>query len=379
MENIVIFLRPLKGALPPFLLVVNMSLILLAHINESLAISMFYFQIAFSFFTWFFLWGKLKKNRVFLKANKALLLLLSIYIVNIFLVGNASVKTILYSILIFPCVAYLIFFNNTNRIVCHALIIMPLVFVLYRLFVLGIDPEEIFINSRNYIVFYLVLFSLPYYYNCGINRELPLILYPVITVLIALFIIGRGGIIMSFIILFGWLFEYSIDNKKSGRFLMLLLVLCLVYILSTVDFDMYDGMFSRFEEKSLDSEARTEGWNEYLRSLSNPINMVLGSKIKTLYYVSTYLDGSLHNSYLATHARMGLFCFFLFFVIVKTLLKLLKNKYFYLFFLFLAICIKGYVDLDFPGVNVGGDINILVLFILYLSLSTKRKKINEFS
>ena len=364
----------LHGFFPTVLLLCSMPLILLSRLPYSFSEYVIYLQLPLSLVCHAYLFTKLKEKSVYRRFIITIVALTGVFLFNMLVVGNITVKQILYAAVILPSITLLIIFVRIKTIWCHLLIVFALVVIIYRWFVIGLDPEEITINSRNYIVFYLFLYALPYYYKCYVEEKRPIIIYPVICFVLALLAIGRGSIIMSVILLFGWFYSMVTSSKHKLAVLLFLTAIVVYYIYYELDSDFLDLYFSRFENKGLNSDGRNRGWAEYMNSLSNPLNLILGTPINSLRIVRCDLDGSLHNSYMTLHARMGLACLAYFFLMVKSFVILYKNRVGLLFFYFLAVAVKAYVDADFPGVSVGGDINIYVMYILGLLLVSPKKK-----
>lgn len=353
-----------KSFVATILLVCSLPLVFISRIEEYVTIGA-YVQLVLGLLSYFLISYNLKADKRFNKFITQLFTFFIALLINLFLIGNFELKQLLYGIIIMPAIALLLFFFNYSRFIALIPFCLVLFFIIYRWFVLGLGADGVTINSRNYIVYHLFISSLPYIIYCYRHNERPVVLMPVIFMAAALFAIGRGGIIMSNIFFIGWLVS-KISNSKHKFFIFSLILILLVTIVSLlINNDTIDVFFSRFEERGLESTARTDAWKQYIGSLADPFNLLFGTRVSTLSQVHA-LEDSLHNSYLTLHARMGLFCVPYLYLAISGYFVLLKKKAFLLVAYFGALLIKGFVDADFPCANVGGDIYMYLLMLVYI-------------
>jgi len=295
---------------------------------------------------------------------------LSFFLMNMLLVGNSDIKQIVYGVLIMPCLAALLFFYKIRHRV--SLVLFYSIALFFGTYILHNGPftnneTEILTNSRNYVSFFVLLYSLPYFIHCYDFNKVPSLAVPIICVLISIFAIGRAGIIGSFILLTGILYLKMIQNNKLRIvYRMAFFLILFTTITIGVNDDLIDVYFSRFSENGMDSYGRIDAWLEYIKSLTNPVNILLGSRIKSLDYTTWYLEGSLHNSYLTLHARLGMIGLLLIFFMIKGLWQLIKQRCYPIIPIIAALLIKGITDADTAGAYSGGDIYVFYLALVYM-------------
>lgn len=366
---------------PNLMLLMLYPCIFLSRLSIMQGIHIIYPQCLLSIICFIYTWRKCR-SQILLKFCKIICVVLLAILCNLFFVGNADVKMIINSVIIMPCLAMLLYFFRIKRIVAILIFYSTAFCILFFAFTGAFTLDTMLVNSRNYISYFIVLNSLPYFIYCHNEYTIPSLLPPLICLFIAVLAIGRGGILMA-LILVGGVLLLNINQKGIKGFLYkiiiaLLIVIILTYGLSPEFFDMY---FSRFVEEGISSEGRSDGFSEYLKTLINPINFIFGTSIKDLPYVYNYLNGSLHNSYLTLHARLGLMGMFLIYAMIIGFCKIIKNKNYSLSFVFLALLLKGVTDADTGGSFTGGDIYVFFLVLIYLSskrtLSERKNYINK--
>ena len=365
-------LRILTGTVPYTLLLSSFLLILLSRLSGEMSHYCFYFQVALAGISHLYLFVKLNRKRVYIRFLCLLVLFLLSFLLNYLFVKNISFKQIIFAIVIMPSIAMLMFFIKCNKMKLHIFFFFACLVIALR-WIITKTPESITINSRNYVVYYLFLYALPYYYYCSKERELPIILYPMLCILTAILAIGRGGIIMSLILMIGWMFGY-IGKAKHKYIVITFICLCsLGIVFSVVDQQFLDRYFSRFQSEGIIETGRETARNEYIGSLTELRNIIFGSDLKQFWYIQYVLNGSLHNSFLTVHARIGIVCVVYYILLLKGLIVLFKEKSWFLLFFYIAVLTKAFIDADFPGVSVGGDIYVYLLFLISLSQVDKRE------
>ncbi len=314
---------------------------------------------------------------IFKKFVLLLFAVLTFLLFNMFLVGNTDIKNIVYGVFILPCLGALLFFYRVNYwvsvVLFYSVAIFLGIYVYENGFLVSMD-NEILLNSRNYMSYFVIVYSLPYFVHCHDYNKTPSLLIPTTCVLIAIYTLGRTGIVSSMLILVGVLY-IKMTQKKSSKLLYRGILIFAVTFLAFVGLsnEFIDTYFSRFAEEGLSSAGRTPAWIEYLDSLLNPVNFLLGTKIETLKYTSIQLNGSLHNSFLTLHAREGVIGFILVFYLIMGTWYLFKNKCYPVFIVIVALLFKGLTDADMGGTYSGGDIYVFYLALIYIYYSKKKK------
>lgn len=355
---------------PNLMLLILYPCIFISRLTIMQGIHIIYLQFILSIICFIYAWKKCR-SLLLRKYYKILGIVFGAILCNLILVGNAGIKEVINAVFIMPCLAMLLYFFRIKKIVALIIFYFTAFCVLFLFFTGAFTLDTLLVNSRNYVSYFMVLNILPYFVYCNKENVNPSILPPLMCLFIAVLAIGRGGILMA-LILVGGVLLLNLGQKGFKGFLykisvLIIVVLIVIYGLSPDFMDLY---FSRFMEKGLTSEGRGDGYLDYIRSLSNPINIILGTPIIEVPYVYKYLGGSLHNSYLTLHARLGFVGIYLIYVMIIGFIKICKRKRYSLLFVFAALLLKGVTDADTGGNFTGGD--IYVYFLLLIFLSSKR-------
>ena len=172
---------------------------------------------------------------------------------------------------------------------------------------------------------------------------------------------------MSTLLFVGWLL--MLLKTTEHKFLVWTILIFIIAFTIHVGFisENFELLFSRFEEKGIESSNRTNAWSQYIDySLSGFINFLFGTKTHQVPLVRD-LDDSIHNSYLTAHAYLGILCVYYLYLAFKGYWSFIKQKHFFLIAFFGAFLIKAIVDADFPCTAVGGDIYICILILTGLN------------
>lgn len=369
-RSVVMEYEVLKGFIPNVLLFVSFSLILLSRTDQNMVHICIFIQTFVAAITHFYLNTRLRHFRIYNKLLMFLLICGVVLFLNLMLVGNITLKMIIYAVIIMPSIAMLIFFGKIQTSWLYAIFFFALAFIVIRWWLVG-DPNIVTVNSRNYLGTYLVLYSLPYYFNCYKNRILPNLALPLITLTVSILAVGRGGILVSLIILIGWLFEYHDHSKHKYIVVGFIIMLGLGMIVTISSTGVVNKYFSRFEAEGFFSSIRAGLYAEYLNSLMVIRNFFLGTNLDSLPLIA-FRGSSVHNSYLYAHARMGIFSFIYVYYIAKGFFTLFREKSWFFVFYFMAVLIKAFIDSDFPATPVGADIYVFFLILVYMSYKEEK-------
>lgn len=314
-------------------------------------------------FTQVVLYVKLRNNQLYIRFMKKYIFFIALMCINFVLVHNFELKQLLHGAITLPALAMLIYFFD-YRILVY-LLPFGLVFflIIFKWFILGLGPDEITVNSRNYIVYFLFIYAMPYLFHCYRTDKIPSIILPLLFVVIAILAIGRASIIMSVFFLVGWLMMLL----KTTKYKLLMWGLIFVIIVYTIHIgffsDNFSLLFSRFEKEGFESSNRTDAWLQYITySFASIKNLLFGTRTHTVPLVKKLSD-SIHNSYLTAHAYLGIGFVYYLYLAFRGYFVFVKQRH-YLMIAFLgALLIKAFVDADFPCTAVGGDIYICVLIL----------------
>lgn len=261
------------------------------------------------------------KYLLFIIANIVFIILNSIMIRDGLLTG-ALISTIITGSL-----AYLIL----NKYIYHkSVYLIPFIlsagYIIYKLYLFG-DPNMVFVNSRNYVSFILIVSIIPYYFvtfRDGLNAKLRFSYYPaIITFLISSYTFGRSGVVSSFIILLALLIYWGRNNMKRKigvLFFAIFIVLGFIYYLDVMN--AYEEL-QRF--KTMKDGGRTNIIAELFDSNSY-YNYLVGFDASQLATYITY--GHLHSSLLNYFSVVGIIFFAYTLLCINFMYKLfLKNNY----------------------------------------------------
>ena len=367
----------LKGLIPSVLLFVSYALILLSRINPVMVHFCIFVQIIVAGATHLYIYCRLSRIRAYKKTIKYLLLYFIILMVNLLLVDNITFKMILYAVMIMPSISLLIFFSRIKTKWLYAIFFFAVCFIGVR-WIQVHDLNLLTVNSRNYLSFYLVIYALPYYFYCYKNNELPNIIFPVMTVVVSFMAISRGGIVISLILLTGWLVDYLSKTKHKYLVICIIAITMSYIVVISVPSNFVNRFFSRFATEGFKSPVRNKLYVEYISSLKNIPNLLFGTNLDSLPLIA-FWGSSVHNSYLYSHARMGIFSVLYIYMIIGGFVSVYRTKNCFFTFYFIAVLVKAFIDSDFPGTPVGGDIYVYLLMLIMFSYRQVRsqRKMNQ--
>lgn len=357
-----------KSVLVNLLLVISFFLVILGRLTFFPARNyVILIQLICAIITHIYVYNRCRKNQAYIRFFWLLICINIIFGINLFTIGNVTLRDICYSGIIGPSIALLLFFfdysKNVAKLIFYGIVLIFSTLLFSMLFTL----DDLTVNSRNYVSFYYFLFALPYFIYCS-NHKIAVSFIPIIIILcFAFYAVGRGGIIMSLILLAGIIFvKIFVEQRKYKIFRTIFIITIFSILYFVLSSELTSGLFSRFQEKQIESQSRFYAWAEYIMNLNNVPNIILGVKIQDLQYTNFMLYGSLHNSYLTLHAKMGIFSLMILLLIAKGFINLIKWKHLYTLIPLLCLFVKAFVDADFPGLPVGGD--IYLYYILLCSL-----------
>lgn len=242
------------------------------------------------------------------------------------------------------------------------------VFLIYM--VLGVDPENIFHVSRNYISVFMLIAVGMYYFACDKRDGLPSLIVALIFLVLMLYGIGRAGIAL------GVLFALVTFLAASGRRWYMMIFYVLVAVMFV--FWLYGGAsgygdvlymgIDRFERLGGGGQ-RDDINSEYLMSaLESLSGMLLGPDISLIPSI-VEVDGNPHNSYLRLHYGFSVLGFFAIAVIVVLAFwRLLKHKSYFM----LTVLVAALFRSAFDSAAFYGPLDILIFGVAYYALRDVR-------
>lgn len=212
----------------------------------------------------------------------------------------------------------------------------------------GVDPNQILSDrSQNMVGFYYLCFVVLYYFEEFKRGVVNYSIYPALSSLVlSLLLFGRSSIVISiFLMIFILYFNLKKSNSLNKLKILLLLssavIISLIYLNSFI-LNFLELGLSRFGQEGTDLTGRSEIWKTYINHFfGNLKNLVFGVPLNSDYIFIKH-DRNLHNSYLIAHSFFGLYAFYLFFIIAKSLK--FRSEYYFLSFLLILLLIRGFTD-----------------------------------
>lgn len=361
--------------MPNLLFFGQMVVIFIAMLPRFAGIHFIYVQFVVALFTFGYI-NKHKGNSIVLKAfYKFFVYYCLFYLINHFFCGNSSFKEVIHGLVVLPVIPLLLYHFHISSFGA----LLQFLFVTgYIIFVVltGVNPiDEVTYNSGNYLSYYAMLYSYPYYVTCYYEKKEPLIIVPIITLFVALISLGRGGIIASAALL---LFQLYNKIRKPGRtrwlYILSMIVIIIVVLRVGIGENLsmfFDDSLQKFDAYGVDSRGRSKSFEEYIPSLLNPLYLIFGPPIKEIPYIYIQLEGSPHISWLCLHSRIGIYAIFILVYVIIALKKLYKSNQFYILAIFLCLLMAGISNGDIGGYMVGGDSYLFFIILMYIEYKKK--------
>jgi hypothetical protein len=364
----------LKSFLTSILLIVQYTLLLLYLLSPNNFNTFLYISIFFSFISIFFVVFISNRKLVFWAILSIFIIALS-FSLNLLLIGNITEKLMVRSLIVNFSIALLLNTGSVSRKIGF-LIYLIFLLVILAAYIRSGDVQEIFPRqSKNYLTFYALVFSFPYVTTFIKIKQKPPILYVISFIILGVISFSRAGTIMGLVFFVGLFFLDSETNwKKRIKKLFYLVILSIIGIYMLQYIDSFEYIVNRFVEEGIQDSNRLEAWKEYIFELKSLKNVFLGVPLNDLRFVSIRLAGSLHNSFLQSHATGGLI-YLLFNIIVlylMTSLYIKKKNYIGLLIVFVFV-LRSFFDTNYPGAGLGD----IILYYYYFNYMLEQKESNS--
>lgn len=286
------------------------------------------------------------------------LLLNSIFIRNYFLLGaffNLTICSII-------GVRFSYFKLNSKILLIPFLFLT--IYILYRL-TLNLNPEFVFLNSRNYISFYLIITVIPYYLISFKNNLKPSYIPSLITVFLSFYSFGRAGIVSSILILVSVLIYYNKGLKLVYYFAIISSLIGI--LISTYLMEEFNSLkkFSSLEN-FLSDGGRSTIVSSYLNNLDF-FKVLLGVDVNADLPNQIAKYNHVHSSYINFHSAVGIGSLIFGYYSLQKLYQYFKiNKS--LSFLFMALILRASTDVGL----LFGYFDYVFWVFLFTSLNKKK-------
>ena len=290
-------------------------------------------------------------------------------IFNHFMVANYGLTMIFFELFINLGIASLLIVNKVNRKLYFILFVLFSIFCLILIY--GSNAQIMLRASRNYISIFLCILLLPYYSTFqNSNTERPSIIPVVVCLIVCIMSFGRGGILMAVMLLsFYGVISFSKSASKS-QIVLSILVICIGYYLFSYT-NYLDDYFYRFDLMGTTDESREEIWTDYFSNIEkDQFYFYFGFPLAHSSTISKYLN-NLHNTYLMTHAYMGLLgLLFIYGGVLKGMFFLYKRKQWDLLSLLCVFIFRSFTDWTFP-LQIGGIMFYYAMMIPIININSK--------
>ncbi|SHN00936.1 hypothetical protein [Polaribacter sp. KT 15] len=256
------------------------------------------------------------------------------------------------------------------------LLLFPFWFLVFYIFMrlqINPSPSEIFLNSRNYVSFYLIITVLPYYYVSLKNKKKYNSIPAFVTVFLCLYALGRSGIVASILILLAILLPRF--NKKDRIKLFVSIILLLILFVSLSDFFLEEmSELNKFEnvDNFLNDDGRSSIVSLYFQKMDFYSFLFGMDTVNQLSQVlATY--SHVHSSLLAFHSTVGIASLLFFYHLYKKSKVFIKENL-PLLFLLLALTIRASTDV---GMLFAFFDYVFWMFLFYPFEIKKIKKIKK--
>lgn len=298
-----------------------------------------------------------------------------LFILSFLIIQNCEMREVINGVIAMPVIPLLLYFfriSNWATLGLYAAVTGYIIAVITT----GIVPiDEVTYNSANFLPYYAMLYSYPYYVTCYYEKKDPLIFVSIITLFIALLSMSRGGIISAALI---FIFQLctKINTPGKVKWLYRIGIVCFVIFIINVGVSgeaelFFEASTAKFDAYGMDTRGRSDSYVAYISTLINPFYLLAGSPISDIPYIRDNLEGSVHNSWLSLHSRIGIYSVWILYYVILGIKKLYKFKQYYMFSILAFLLVAGFSNADIAGVMVGGDSYLFFIVIMYLEYKNK--------
>mgnify|MGYP004001438221 CR=1 FL=1 len=199
------------------------------------------------------------------------------------------------------------------------------------------DPNHVFIRSRNYISFYLILTILPYYFLNFKKMNEASIIPSIVLLALSVYSFSRSGTAASLLIFIAALLS---KNNKIRYFLSICALFLVIIFFSSLDLGVLLFRFSDLFE-SLESGARSTIWQNYMANMDF-YDFIFGVDLtdnKILNFGGEYIPSHAHSSILNFLSVTGVIFYLFIYYVIITSMRLYKISW-SLLLIFFAVLLR---------------------------------------
>ena len=264
----------------------------------------------------------------FAKVSKLLILIIGVVIflvINSVFVRHHILLGSFFSLVMGISIAKQLNLNKQSSVIMLIPFWLFVIYVLSRLLI-NPNPNTVFIRSRNYISFYLIITVLPYYFIKLKNFEYASIIPSIITLLLSVYSLGRTGVIASFILFIGMSLQKNISLKIK------IIIILAIFLMSGVFFTYFIDYFNLYliVEKFQDKEGlqslggRTVFISNYYNNL-DLFSLIFGMDTADSNILQN-AGGHIHSSLLNFISAVGIYSLVFFFFLFKKIKMCFKHN-----------------------------------------------------
>lgn len=295
------------------------------------------FTLAYFIFSLLLLFNELRHMTVYTKYLFFLIFFVSVLsLFKMFIDLPASIVAVFYFII--DCsLAHALIRGNIKPFVINTLFYMVAGFFFYQMFS-GVDPELIFeTSSRNAVSGCTLSAFMPLIFLYRQNKMLLPVIPAILLWILAMWGVGRSGILSSTAILIAILFSSANFNKAKDSLIAktmnfykigMIILICLVLFYNIEE--IASNAILKFMTSGLESDARSMLINAYFQNIEMT-DFFIGIDLSTISEIAAFSENP-HNYYLALHAFFGIIGFFMIIsVFFYVITEMFKKNFLYAF------------------------------------------------
>lgn len=268
---------------------------------------------------------------------------------------------------------YLAIKRDSNNIIIKTFYYYSFLYLIliFLLLLVGRDPNEIWLGSRNLIGQLFVSFGALFLIYKPTNLQLKSQnIYYLLLLFVCVLSTSRSAIVTSFILLLvHYLQVYSSEFNQKKLLLGLVSFIAILFLFVNIDyyinfFNNYE-YFSRLREYGLEDHSRDLMRKEFIGAY-NISTFFFGVDLSTLPYIHSF-NNNPHNAFIAMNANLGLLGIIIIFQILKLLFNSIVAKEFTVALAILTIILRLLSD------SISPLIYIPVLFLFVYSFFYRNK------
>lgn len=254
-----------------------------------------------------------------------------------------------------------VFYKLNYKLYKNINYIIILFFVYY--IVKAVPPDEIFLVSRNFISVVLLICTGYQIIASYQNDKQPSILLVFLSLIIAIWSIGRSGISLYIVLLACLPFISNIKFVYKIVFILLIVTVSLSLFYYFYD-TLFETAISRFTVMGFEDIRETVNQDYVAATFSSPLYVLMGAPLAPIKSMA-FVDFNPHNSFIRLHIYYGFFGFItVISAIIFTLFKYFVKKNYLFLITFAVLVFRSAVD----STSFHGPLDPLIFFFVFSSL-----------